>query len=291
MISTHRLEDALHRGLRPAVRRQVLEGEAYLVAALLDRRADRQGLVVRRRLLAPQEQVLAGLLGLGAERDGVVPGLGRRPAVLLEQARGVPHGVHGQHVVERRQLAVEGAGCLHATEEGVADRGALEVGGVEDVTEVLELVEDRAEADRVLTGVVDQVRRVTADEARLELLGDLGGRRHLHRRAGEAVLHDRGRERHVVGAVAAVEDDRVGGGVLDHAERVVGTLGATLGAAVAVVVAAAGAGGERAAERDDGGRGERSPDDGAPVEGPDRAPAGVVDVHLVLPSGGVVLQA
>ena len=199
---------------------QVLQREPDLVAALLDRRPDRQGLVVRRRLLAPQEQVLVLRLGLGAQGHRLVPRLRRGPAVLLEQARGVPDRVDREHVVERGQLAVVRARLLDATEQGVPDLRALEVVRVEDVLEVLELVEDRAEPDRVRTGVVDQVGRVAADEARLQLLGDLGRRRDLHRRPGVVLLHQRGGERDVVGAVATVEDHRVDRRLVRHAERV-----------------------------------------------------------------------
>ena len=76
---------------------------------------------------------------------------------------------------------------------------------------VLELVDDRAEADRVGARVVDEVGRVAADEARLQLLRDLCGGRDLDRAAGVVLLHDLGREVDVVDAVAAVEDHGVDG--------------------------------------------------------------------------------
>src|SRR5699024_9464035 len=85
-----------------------------------------------------------------------------------------------------------------------------------------ELRQDRGDADLVLTGVVEQVRRGPAAELRLQLGGDLGGRLHVE---GDAVILLRrllGGERDVVGAVAAVEDDRVDGRSGLHAERVVG---------------------------------------------------------------------
>ncbi len=119
-------------------------------------------------------------------------------------------------------LPLERAGREHAAVQRVTDRDALEVGGVDDVGEVLELVEDRVEADRLGTGVVDEVGRVAADEARLQLGRDLRRRGDLDGRALVGLGEDVGGELDVVDAVAAVEDHGIDGGVLGHAEWVDG---------------------------------------------------------------------
>ncbi len=165
----HDLDDALDRRVRPAALLQVLQAEPDLVAALLDRRVDQERAVVGRRLLAVDEEVLALLLRLLAEVERLVPGLRRGPAVLLEERLRVPDAVHGHHVVERDELVPERAGGLDAGVDDVGDLLALVGVGLEEVVEFLQLVEDAEEADLVLTGVVDEVRRVAADEAGLEL--------------------------------------------------------------------------------------------------------------------------
>jgi hypothetical protein len=219
--------------VRPAALLQVLQRQAHVVTALDDGRVDDEGLVVRRRLLAPDEEVLAlGLRGL-AESLQVLPGLRDGEAVVLEDLVGVPDAVDRHHVVQGDELAVEGTGILDAAVERVADLGALEVVRVQDVVERLELVQDRVPADLVGARVVDQVRRVAADEARLQLLRDLGGGGDLDRGPGLALLHDLRRALDVVHAVAAVEDHRVDLGVRGHAERVVGRLRAAGGTAAA----------------------------------------------------------
>ena len=177
-------------------------------------------LVVGRRLPAPAEQVLVQLFGRRPELERLGPVRRRRPSVLLEQAPRVPHPVHREGVVDRRELAAEGPGREHAAVQRVADRDTLQVGGVDDVGEVLELVEDRVEPDRLGTGVVDEVGRIAADEARLQLGRDLRRRGDLGRRALVGLGEDVGGELDVVDAVAAVEDHGVDGGVLGHAERI-----------------------------------------------------------------------
>ena len=62
-------------------------------------------LVVGRRLLAPAEQVLVLLRRRRPELERLGPRRRRRPAVLLEQASRVPHPVHREGVVDRRELA------------------------------------------------------------------------------------------------------------------------------------------------------------------------------------------
>ena len=71
--------------------------------------------------------------------------------------------------------------CLDAANQRVADLDAFEVRCVENAVHVLELVEDRGEADGIGTGVVDQVRRVAAEEPRLQFGRDLGRRRDVDR--------------------------------------------------------------------------------------------------------------
>src|SRR5207248_1708992 len=101
--------------------------------------------------------------------------------------------------------------------------------GLEDVVERLELLLDRAEPDGVRTRVVDQVGRVAADEARLQLLGDLRRRRHLYRDAREVLLllDLVGSELDVVVAVAAIEDHGLHARGLREPERVGGRLRGT----------------------------------------------------------------
>src|SRR5690606_41607767 len=65
----------------------------------------------------------------GAQVEQIVVRLRRLPAVLVEQAAGVPQAVDGEHVVDRQELAVVGAGILDAGVERVGDLGALVVVG------------------------------------------------------------------------------------------------------------------------------------------------------------------
>ena len=172
-------------------------------------------------------------LALAPRASGLVPGLRWGPAVLLEQRGGVPDAVDRHHVVHRDELAVEGARFLHVRVERVRDLGALVVVGVEDVVERLELLLDGVEPDGVLTRVVDQVGRGAADEARLQLLGDLRRRRHLDRDARKVLLllDLVGGELDVVVAVAAVENHGLHARGLREPERVGGRLrGATTAA-------------------------------------------------------------
>lgn len=172
----HDLDDALDRRVRPAALLQVPQRDPDLVAALLDRRVDQERPVVGRRFLAVDEEVLALLLRRRAEVERLVPRLRRGPAVRLEQRLGVPDAVHRHHVVERDELVLERAGVLDAGVDDVGDLLALVGVGLEDVVELLELVENAQEADLVLTGVVDEVRRVATDEAGLELRADVDDR-------------------------------------------------------------------------------------------------------------------
>src|SRR5690606_16229905 len=233
----HDLDDALDGRVRPAALLQVLQSEPDLVAALLDRRVDQERAVVGRRLLAVDEEVLALLLRLLAEVERLVPGLRRGPAVLLEERLRVPDAVHGHHVVERDELVPERAGGLDAGVDDVGDLLALVGVGLEEVVEFLQLVEDAQEADLVLTGVVDEVRRVAADETGLELGGDVDDRVDLDLEALDLAAEHLVGVVDVVGAVAAVEDGRLDRGVRSDAERVRGALLALRAAVTAAVLA------------------------------------------------------
>jgi hypothetical protein len=167
------------------------------------------------------------------------PGLRRGPAVLLEERLRVPDAVHGHHVVERDELVLERAGGLDAGVDDVGDLLAFVGVGLEEVVELLQLVEDAQEADLVLTGVVDEVRRVAADEARLKLGGDVDDRLDLDLEALDLAAEHLVGVVDVVGAVAAVEDGRLDRGVRGDTERIRGALLA-LRAAVAVAVLAGG---------------------------------------------------
>src|SRR5699024_10155726 len=102
----------------------------------------------------------------------------------------------------------------------------------------------------VLTGVVHQVRRVPADETRLELLRRVLRGRYLDGGVRVQIGELLTGELDVVGAIAAVEDDGIDADVLGHAERIV--LTDVTGRLVGLVLATTtgGAGGERDAKWD-----------------------------------------
>src|SRR5690606_5338493 len=92
---------------------------------------------------------------------------------------------------------------------------------------------------RLRTGVVVHVRRLTGDEARLQLGLDVHGGADVHRDALVQGLHRRAGVLRVLIAVAAVEDDDVHGpGRVDAEGVVVGDLAAALGDRAATVIAA-----------------------------------------------------
>ena len=214
------VEDVLDRRQRPAVGFEVLQGQPDLVAALLDRRADRHGLVVGGGFLAPAQEVLPLALGFLAQGQHLVVGLGNRPTLLLEQGRGVPEGIDRQDVVELHELAVERAGLGHPGIEGVLDHGALVVLGLDDIGQVRQLVADGVDPDQIGAAVVDDVGRVARDEARLQGLRDVRGRSDLDGRTRLQLLDLLAGELRVRDAVAAVEDDRIDRRVRGHAERI-----------------------------------------------------------------------
>ena len=173
MISFSAENAACTAAMRPAALFQVPSARRTSSPPSLIADSMAHRLVVGRRLPAPAEQVLVLLFGRRPELERLGPVRRRCPSVLLEQAPRVPHPVHREGVVDRGELAAEGPGREHAAVQRVADRDTLQVGGVDDVGEVLELVEDRVEPDRLGTGVVDEVGRIAADEARLQLGRDL----------------------------------------------------------------------------------------------------------------------
>ena len=191
---------------------------------------------------------------------------GGGPAVVLEQRCGVPHAVDRHHVVQRDELAVEGARELHARVERVRDLGALVVVRLEHVVERLALLRDDVETNLVRPRVVDQVGRGAADEARLQLLGDLRRRRDLDGEAREALLllDLVGGVLDVVVAVAAVEDHCLHARALREPEGVGGRLRAT--ATTAAVAARGRAGGDRAGEGHECRCRERSAEEASAVE-------------------------
>src|SRR5699024_4454645 len=161
----------------------------------------------------------------------------------------------GEHVVDRRQLAVVHPGVQDVVaDQCVPDDGALQVRRVDDVGEVLDLVHDGVEAHRLGAGVVDQVRGVAGDEPRLHGRRDL--RLRLHGRlAAVQVGEDVGGELDVVHAVAAVEDHRLDRRVRFYPEWVVrvhvpaGFFVTAVGGLVVTATAPGGARGEGDAER------------------------------------------
>ena len=86
---------------------------------------------------------------------------------------------------------------------------ALVVLGLDDVGQLGQLVANRVDPDQARAAVVDHVRRVARNEARLQGLGDFGGRRHLDRDTGLLRLDLLAGELGVINAVSAVEDDGV----------------------------------------------------------------------------------
>ena len=234
---------------------QVLQREPHLVPTLLEGALHRERLVVGGRFSAPAEQIQAFLLRGGAELLGLGPGRRRGPAVLVEQALGVPHGVDGEHVVHRRELVAERSRCEHAAIERVPDRDALQVGRIDHIGQVLELAQDRVDRHRTRAGVVHQVGRIACDEPGLQLLGDLRGRGHLHCGAVMLLGKDLAGELHERHPVATIDDHRIDGHLRLHPERVVrihltGRLAVTGG--LVRGAAAGGAGGEGDAQRKGG---------------------------------------
>ena len=185
-----------------------------------------------------------------------VPGLGRLPALLVEQGLVIPEAVDLQGVVQDQDLAAVVAGLDGHRVEGVPDLAAVDRLGVEQRGEVGQLSGVGQGGQRQLLGarVVDHVRRVAAVEAGLELLADVGDAGVLDLGGAELLLVQRLVELGVVVAVAALEDDDVEGGVGLDPERVLGARLAAPGAGV--VAAAAGAAGQEgaAAGRRDGGQ-------------------------------------
>src|SRR5690606_25112988 len=201
-----RVEDSLERRMRPEARGEVLDAETNLVATFLDRRGDGGRAVVGGGFLAPTEEIEVLFLGLLAELDGLGPSGRWGPAIVLEQLRRVPDGIDGHHVVESDEPAIVGTRSLDTANQRVADLDAVETDGIEYAVHVLELIGNGGKADEVAAGVVDQVRRIAADEARLQLGGDLRRRRDIDGYAGVVLAHQLGSKLDIVDAVASVED-------------------------------------------------------------------------------------
>ena len=165
-----------------------------------------------------------------AQGEEVVPGLGRLPALLVEQRLVVPEAVDLKGVVQDQDLAAVVAGLDRHRVQGVPDLAAVDRLGVEQRGQVGQLAGVGERGQRQLLGarVVDHVRGVAAVEAGLQLLADVGDAGVLDLGAAELLLVQLLVELGVVVAVAALEDDDVQRGVGLHPERV---LGARLAAA------------------------------------------------------------
>ncbi|MGX1117096.1 hypothetical protein RKD37_002459 [Streptomyces ambofaciens] len=244
------LEDRLDRRVLPGVRLQVVDGVQHLdTADLGDHRGHREGDVVR---------VLAGvgpaghalLLGLLADREHLVPGLGVLRVQGVQGLLRVPVAVHRVGVVQDPdRVAVELAHLHDAGAQRVADLLVRVVVGrrVQQRGEVGELLLAHQDAHVHLlgAGVVDEVGRVAAVEARLQGGLDLLGGGELHLGLGEGLLVQLHGVLGVLLAEAAVEEDEFHLGAVVDRERVLGGLLARLGLLL-VVPAAARAGGQEA---------------------------------------------
>lgn len=205
----HGLEGTLDGRVAPGIRLQVVDVEHELLTALLDGQGHPEGRRVARRLTGVGEQRDALFLDFLAQRDEVLPGGGNLPAALLEQRSGVPHAHHGVDVGQLDELAAEAAGLDHTVGERVGDGHArvIEARSVQQDLQVIQLaILQEGLAVHRLARVVDDVRRVTGHEARLELGGDLLCRLHLDLGARQGPVVDIDEALGVLGAVPAVEE-------------------------------------------------------------------------------------
>ncbi len=194
------------------------------------------------------------LLRLLTEREHLVPGLRVRGVELVQRGLRVPDAVDRVGVVQHPdRVAIELAHLDDARPQGVADRlgRVVDGGGVEQRGEVGELLlaDQDAHVHLLGTGVVDQVRRGAAVEARLEDRLDLLRRGELDLRLGVGLLVDVPGLLRVLRAEPAVEDDDLQRGAAVDGQRVLVGLLALGDLVVVAVAAAARAGGEEAHRR------------------------------------------
>jgi hypothetical protein len=238
-----RLGGQLDRLVLPGVRLQAVDRGDDLLAAVLDGHVHQHLLDVVRVLALVGHWRDPVALDLLAQGEEVGPGLGRLPALLVEQRLVVPEPVDLEGVVHDQELAAVVAGLERHRVQGVADLAAVDRFGVDQLGQVGQLAGVGQGGQRQLLGarVVDHVRGVAAVEARLELLADVGDAGVLDLGAAELLLVQLLVELGVVVAVAALEDDDVEGGVGLDPEWVLGArLAAALGARAAAAAGAAG---------------------------------------------------
>ncbi len=175
----------------------------------------------------------AGAFDLFGQRHHLVPGLWIGVALLLHEGVVVPNSVDRESPVEQVLRSVEDTRVLRAGHQtlgkglafGVVGRSSHQIGQVRK----LPLCHEGRVVQVTCPGVINDVRRVPCDEARLELLAKALDSRVGDLRIGielavQVLVHVDG----VLITVTTLEDDDIKRCCRVHPERVVGALGQCL---------------------------------------------------------------